>query len=166
VALDDGRRVLISPVRPQDCAAERAFVGALSLTSAIVASHFGLREAHGPRSHAQLTEIDPHHPRRVVRAPARSDHLDDQAIVAERWAMLCERQRRRQSLQSPSPTNGKRWHSAGVADAMSPRLAPKGLRAFSRRAVGQQIDIALCAKPWRPAQAQPRRRDRGGAEFR
>ena len=44
IGLGDGRHVTLSPVNPLDASAERAFVGALSLTSRYRRFHFGLRE--------------------------------------------------------------------------------------------------------------------------
>jgi GNAT superfamily N-acetyltransferase len=69
IALADGRKVVVSPVRPQDSAAERDFVGALSLTSRYRRFHFGLRELT-PEASRAMTEIDQHHHVAFVARPA------------------------------------------------------------------------------------------------
>jgi len=69
IDLLDGRRVRVSPVRPQDADAERDFVGALSLTSRYRRFHFGLRELTEEQSRA-MTEIDQHHHVAFVARPS------------------------------------------------------------------------------------------------
>ena len=75
--LADGRRVELSPVRPQDATAERAFIGALSLNSRYRRFHFGLCEL-SPEQARAMTEIDQYHHVAFVARPARSE-----AIVAD-----------------------------------------------------------------------------------
>jgi acetyltransferase len=82
VALCDGRKVLVSPVQPNDSAAERDFVGALSLTSRYRRFHFGLRELT-PEASRAMTEIDQHHHVAFVARPASGDASHDQPIVAD-----------------------------------------------------------------------------------
>lgn len=60
IELSDGRVVELAPINPQDAAAERAFIGALSLASRYRRFHFGLREL-SPEQARAMTEIDQHH---------------------------------------------------------------------------------------------------------
>jgi GNAT superfamily N-acetyltransferase len=74
IALADGRKVVVSPVRPQDSAAERDFIGGLSLTSRYRRFHFGLRELT-PEASRAMTEIDQHHHVAFVARPAVNGFL-------------------------------------------------------------------------------------------
>jgi acetyltransferase len=78
IELNDGRRVELAPVNPQDAPAERAFVGALSLTSRYRRFHFGLREL-SPEASRAMTEVDQHRHVAFVARPAD----DDATIVAD-----------------------------------------------------------------------------------
>jgi GNAT superfamily N-acetyltransferase len=82
VSLFDGRKVIITPVRPQDCAAERAFVGGLSQTSRYRRFHFGLREL-SPEASRAMTNVDQHHHVAFVAHPVAADRRDDESIVAD-----------------------------------------------------------------------------------
>jgi acetyltransferase len=113
IALNDGRRVELSPIRPQDAGAERDFVGALSLTSRYRRFHFGLRELSPEMSRA-MTELDPQHEVAFVARPA-----DAVAIVADARYVL-----RADSADAEfAIAVADDWQGAGLGRALLTRLA-------------------------------------------
>jgi acetyltransferase len=113
IALDDGRRVELAPVHPQDAAAERDFVGALSLTSRYRRFHFGLRELSPEMSRA-MTEIDPQHEVAFVARP-----VGDTAIVADARYVL-----RADSADAEfAIAVADAWQGAGLGRSLLTRLA-------------------------------------------
>ena len=77
IELADGRSVRVMPVKAQDASAERAFVGALSLTSRYRSFHFGLRQL-SPEASKAMTEVDQHEHVAFVARPE-----EDAPIVAD-----------------------------------------------------------------------------------
>jgi acetyltransferase len=115
IELADGRRVTLAPVNPQDAPAERAFVGALSLTSRYRRFHFGLREL-SPEASRAMTEIDQHH---HVAFVARASDDEDAAIVADaRYVMRDDSADAEFAIAVADD-----WQGAGLGRALLTRLA-------------------------------------------
>jgi acetyltransferase len=115
IELTDGRRVSLAPVNPQDAPAERAFVGALSLTSRYRRFHFGLREL-SPEASRAMTEIDQHH---HVAFVARPGDDEDAAIVADaRYVMRDDSADAEFAIAVADD-----WQGAGLGRALLTRLA-------------------------------------------
>jgi GNAT superfamily N-acetyltransferase len=90
IELADARKLVVSPVKPGDCEAERAFVGDLSLESRYRRFHFGLRELT-PEASRAMTEIDQHHHVAFVARPARGASAELGEIVADaRYVMRAD----------------------------------------------------------------------------
>jgi len=114
IELNDGRRVEFAPVNPQDAPAERAFVGALSLTSRYRRFHFGLREL-SPEASRAMTEVDQHHHVAFVARPADGDAT----IVADARYV-----RRADSAEAEfAIAVADDWQGAGLGRALLTRLA-------------------------------------------
>ena len=114
IELSDGRRVELAPVNPQDAPAERAFVGALSLTSRYRRFHFGLREL-SPEASRAMTEVDQHHHVAFVARPAD----DDATIIADARYV-----RRADSAEAEfAIAVADNWQGAGLGRALLTRLA-------------------------------------------
>ena len=115
IELADGRRVELMPVNPRDASAERAFVGALSLTSRYRRFHFGLREL-SPEAAQAMTEIDQHH---HVAFVARAGGDDDAPIVADaRYVMHADSADAEFAIAVADD-----WQGAGLGRALLLRLA-------------------------------------------
>ena len=115
IELADGRRVELAPVNPRDALAERAFVGALSLTSRYRRFHFGLREL-SPEAAQAMTEIDQHH---HVAFVARASDDDAAAIVADaRYVMRADSADAEFAIAVADD-----WQGAGLGRALLVRLA-------------------------------------------
>ena len=115
IELGDGRRVTLAPVNPQDAPAERAFVGALSLTSRYRRFHFGLREL-SPEASRAMTEIDQHH---HVAFVARASDDEDAPIVADaRYVMRADSADAEFAIAVADE-----WQGAGLGRALLTRLA-------------------------------------------
>lgn len=113
IVLNDGRRVELASVRPQDAPAERAFVGALSLTSRYRRFHFGLREL-SPEASRAMTELDPRREVAFVARPAGAA-----AIVADARYV-----RRDDSADAEfAIAVADDWQGAGLGRALLTRLA-------------------------------------------
>ncbi len=113
IELRDGRRVDLAPIHPQDAAAERDFVGALSLTSRYRRFHFGLRELSPEMSRA-MTEIDPQHEVAFVARP-----VDAATIVADARYVL-----RADSAEAEfAVAVADAWQGAGLGRMLLTRLA-------------------------------------------
>lgn len=78
--LDDGRRVIVRPLLPQDAAAEQAFVTALSAASRYRRFHVGLRQLP-PSALERLVRIDHRQHVAIVAHEAGDD--DEPVIVAD-----------------------------------------------------------------------------------
>jgi acetyltransferase len=111
IELNDGRRVTLAPVQPHDAPAERAFVGALSLTSRYRRFHFGLREL-SPEASRAMTEIDQHH---HVAFVARAG----EAIVADARYVLRDDSADAEFAIAVADD----WQGAGLGRALLQRLA-------------------------------------------
>jgi len=132
IELIDGRRVRVSPVRPQDADAERDFVGALSMTSRYRRFHFGLRELTPEQSRA-MTEIDQHHHVALVARPSASD--PEAEIVADARYVL-----RADSADAEfaiAVADG--WQGAGLGRALLTRLAAHAREHGVRRLFGDVL---------------------------
>lgn len=115
IELSDGRSVALAPVNPQDAARERAFVGALSLTSRYRRFHFGLREL-SPEASRAMTEIDHHH---HVAFVARASDDEDAPIVADaRYVMRADSADAEFAIAVAD-----HWQGAGLGRALLNRLA-------------------------------------------
>ena len=115
IELHDGRRVELAPVNPLDASAERAFVGALSLTSRYRRFHFGLREL-SPEAAQAMTEIDQHH---HVAFVARASDDDSATIVADaRYVMRADSADAEFAIAVADD-----WQGAGLGRALLVRLA-------------------------------------------
>lgn len=113
VELVDGRCVELAPVAPTDAPAERAFIGALSLTSRYRRFHFGLREL-SPEAARAMTEIDQHHHVAWVARPA-----DERTIVGDARYV-----RRTDSADAEfAIAVADAWQGAGLGRALLTRLA-------------------------------------------
>jgi acetyltransferase len=88
IDLLDGRSVVLTPVQPRDCAAERTFVGALSQDSRYRRFHFGLRELPTEMARA-MTEIDQHHHVAIAARPATSG-IDGEIVADARYVMQAD----------------------------------------------------------------------------
>ena len=131
IELNDGRRVVLAPVHPQDAPAERAFVGALSLTSRYRRFHFGLREL-SPEASRAMTEIDQHHHVAFVARPS-----DDAtaAIVADARYVL-----RADSADAEfAIAVADEWQGAGLGRALLQRLAAHARQQGVRRLFGDVL---------------------------
>lgn len=80
LVLDDGRRVIVRPLLPQDAAAEQAFVAALSAASRYRRFHVGLRQLP-PSALERLVRIDHREHVAIVAHEAGDD--DEPVIVAD-----------------------------------------------------------------------------------
>jgi GNAT superfamily N-acetyltransferase len=90
IELADGRSLIVSPVKPGDSEAERAFVGELSLESRYRRFHFGLREL-SPEASRAMTEIDQHHHVAYVsRAAHRTNAGLGQIVADARYVMRAD----------------------------------------------------------------------------
>jgi acetyltransferase len=114
--LADGRSVDITSVRPDDCAAERAFFSALSLTSRYRRFHFGLREL-SPEQARAMTALDPlHEVAFVARATAPTG---ESTIVADARYVL-----RADSADAEfAIAVADEWQGAGLGRELLQRLA-------------------------------------------
>jgi acetyltransferase len=114
IELSDGRCVELAPVNPMDAPAERAFVGALSLTSRYRRFHFGLREL-SPEASRAMTEVDQRHHVAFVARPADGDTT----IVADARYVL-----RADSAEAEfAIAVADDWQGAGLGRALLTRLA-------------------------------------------
>jgi acetyltransferase len=131
IELSDGRRVVLTPVHAQDAPAERAFVGALSLTSRYRRFHFGLREL-SPEASRAMTEIDQHHHVAFVARP-RDDAAA--AIVADARYVL-----RADSADAEfAIAVADEWQGAGLGRALLQRLAAHARQQGVRRLFGDVL---------------------------
>ncbi|HWH81184.1 MAG TPA: GNAT family N-acetyltransferase [Burkholderiaceae bacterium] len=113
IELVDGRRVALRPVNPQDAAAARAFVDALSLTSRYRRFHFGLREL-SPEASRAMTEIDQQHHVAFAARPVGSP-----TIVADaRYVMRADSAAAEFAIAVADD-----WQGAGLGRALLVRLA-------------------------------------------
>ncbi len=129
IELSDGRRVALVPVGPQDAPAERAFVGALSLTSRYRRFHFGLRELSPEQSRA-MTEIDQHHHVAFVARPE-----GEAAIVADARYVL-----RHDSADAEfAIAVADDWQGAGLGRALLTQLAAHARAHGVRRLFGDVL---------------------------
>ena len=134
IVLADGRSVVLAPVQPQDSAAERAFVGALSLTSRYRRFHFGLRELSLEASRA-MTEIDQHHHVAFVARPAARGPADGGAIVADARYVL-----RADSAEAEfAIAVADDWQGAGLGRELLARLAAHARARGVRRLFGDVL---------------------------
>ena len=132
IELNDGRRVVLAPVHPQDAPAERAFVGALSLTSRYRRFHFGLREL-SPEASRAMTEIDQHHHVAFVARPSDDDATA--AIVADARYVL-----RADSADAEfAIAVADEWQGAGLGRALLQRLAAHARQQGVRRLFGDVL---------------------------
>ena len=129
IELGDGRRVALVPVGPQDAPAERAFVGALSLTSRYRRFHFGLRELSPEQSRA-MTEIDQRHHVAFVARPA-----GDATIVADARYVLRDDSADAEFAIAVADA----WQGAGLGRALLTRLAAHARAHGVRRLFGDVL---------------------------
>ncbi len=131
ITLSDGRRVTLAPISPLDAPAERAFVGALSLTSRYRRFHFGLREL-SPEASRAMTEIDQHH---HVAFVARASDDDDAAIVADaRYVMRADSADAEFAIAVADE-----WQGAGLGRALLMRLAAHARQNAVQRLFGDVL---------------------------
>ncbi|HEY4067245.1 MAG TPA: GNAT family N-acetyltransferase [Burkholderiaceae bacterium] len=129
IELADGRLVELTPVHPQDAGAERAFVGALSLTSRYRRFHFGLRELSPEQSRA-MTEIDQHHHVAFVARP-----LGGATIVADARYV-----RHADSADAEfAIAVADEWQGAGLGRELLARLAAHARRDGVQRLFGDVL---------------------------
>jgi len=131
IGLGDGRHVTLSPVNPLDASAERAFVGALSLTSRYRRFHFGLREL-SPEASRAMTEIDQHH---HVAFVARPGDDEDAPIVADaRYVMRADSADAEFAIAVADE-----WQGAGLGRALLMHLSAHARRRGVRRLFGDVL---------------------------
>ncbi|MEP6875845.1 MAG: GNAT family N-acetyltransferase [Burkholderiales bacterium] len=131
IELTDGRLVELAPVNPQDASAERAFVGALSLTSRYRRFHFGLREL-SPEAAQAMTEIDQHH---HVAFVARAADDDAAAIVADaRYVMRADSADAEFAIAVADD-----WQGVGLGRALLMRLAAQARANGVQRLFGDVL---------------------------
>ena len=129
IELADGRRVRLAPVNPQDAPAERAFVGALSLTSRYRRFHFGLREL-SPEASRAMTEVDQHHHVAFVARPiAGGDIVADARYVVQADTGDAEF----------AVAVADDWQGAGLGRALLARLAAHARAHGVRRLFGDVL---------------------------
>jgi acetyltransferase len=129
IVLADGRAVELAPIDPRDAAAERAFIGALSLASRYRRFHFGLREL-SPEQARAMTEIDPHHHVAFVARP-----LGSSTIVADARYVL-----RADSAEAEfAVAVADEWQSAGLGRELLRRLAAHARTQGVRRLFGDVL---------------------------
>ena len=127
--LADGRSVRLSPVNPQDASAERAFVGALSLTSRYRRFHFGLREL-SPEASRAMTEIDQHHHVAFVARP-----IGGETIVADaRYVLRADSGDAEFAIAVADD-----WQGAGLGRALLNRLAAHARERGVQRLFGDVL---------------------------
>ena len=131
IELSDGRRVALAPVNPLDAPAERAFVGALSLTSRYRRFHFGLREL-SPEASRAMTEIDQHH---HVAFVARAGDNENAPIVADARYVLRDDSADAEFAIAVADD----WQGAGLGRALLIRLAAHARRHGVRRLFGDVL---------------------------
>ena len=129
IELGDGRCVELLPVNPQDAQGERAFVGALSLSSRYRRFHFGLREL-SPEAARAMTEIDQqHHVAFVARPPG------DPTIVADARYVLRDDSADAEFAIAVADA----WQGAGLGRALLMRLAAHARTHGVRRLFGDVL---------------------------
>ncbi len=129
IELSDGRAVELAPINPQDAAAERAFIGALSLASRYRRFHFGLREL-SPEQARAMTEIDQHHHVAFAARPVGSP-----TIVADaRYVMRAD-----SADAEFAVAVADAWQGAGLGRELLLRLAAHARAHSVRRLFGDVL---------------------------
>jgi acetyltransferase len=134
LVLADGRSVVLVPVGPQDSAAQRDFVGALSPSSRYRRFHHALREL-SPELARALTAIDQDRHVAFVARPAGSDGARGGRIVADVRYVLCADSAEAEFAIAISDE----WQGAGLGRALMTRLSEHARARGVRRLFGDVL---------------------------
>ncbi|MEP7294692.1 MAG: GNAT family N-acetyltransferase [Burkholderiales bacterium] len=127
--LADGRSVHVAPVHPLDAPAERAFVGALSLTSRYRRFHFGLREL-SPEASRAMTEVDQHQHVAFVARPTGETTI----VAAARYVLGADGGGAEFAIAVADE-----WQGAGLGRALLKRLTAHARERGVQRLFGDVL---------------------------